>query len=60
MHELHTGYILAPDKIEMKKELFSNYQVKVPDFYDIHINTVKKLEPNFFDKLKYVLFYENF
>ena len=28
-------------------------------FYKIPIGNVKKLVPNFFDKIKYVLFYEN-
>ena len=31
----------------------------VSDFYNILIGNVKKLVPNFFDKEKYVLHYEN-
>ena len=48
-------YPLAPDKIEIKKEMLSNYQIKIADFYNISIGNVKKLMPNLFDKEKYVL-----
>ena len=50
---------LAPYEIEIIKETWSNYQLKVADFYDISISNVKKLVPNFFDKRKYELGYEN-
>ena len=36
-----------------------NYQIKVVEFYNILIGNVKKLVPNFFDKQRYVLHYEN-
>ena len=48
-------YDLAPDKIEIKKEMLSNYYLNSADFHNISIGTVKKLVPNFFDKEKYVL-----
>ena len=35
--EFHNAYPLAPDKIEIKKKLLSNYQLKIADFYDIPI-----------------------
>ena len=57
--ELHNDYPLAPDKIEMKREVLSNYQLKVADHYNIPIDNVKKLVPNFLDKEKYVIHYEN-
>ena len=41
--ELHNDYRSAPDKIENKREILSNYQIK-------NIGNVKKLVPNFFDK----------
>ena len=56
--ELHNNYLLVPDKIEMKKEM-SNYQLKIADFCSISIGNVKKLLSKFFDKVKYVLHYEN-
>ena len=39
--------------------MLSNYKIKIADFYNIPIGNVKKLVPNFFDKEKYVLHYEN-
>ena len=39
--------------------MFSNYQIKIVDFGNIPIGNVKKLVPNFFDKEKYVLHYQN-
>ena len=57
--ELHNDYPLAPDKIKIKKEMLSEYQLKITDLYNIPIGNVKKLVPNFFDKKKYVLHYEN-
>ena len=60
LRELHNAYPLAPDKIENKREMLSNYQLKVAaDFYNILISNVKKLVRNLFDKEKYVLHYEN-
>ena len=55
LHQLHSDYPLAPDKIEIKEEMLSNYQLQIADFYDIPIGNVKKLVPNFFVKEKYVL-----
>ena len=57
--ELHTDYLLAPDKIEIKTEMLSNYQLKIADLYNIPIGNVKKLVSNFFDKEKYVIHNEN-
>ena len=58
-HELHHDYPLSPDKIEIKKEMLSSYELKISDFYNIPISNDKKLLPNFFDKEEYVLHYEN-
>ena len=57
--ELHNDYPLAPDKLEIKREMLSEYQLKIADLYNIPIGNFKKLVPNFFDKEKYVLHYEN-
>ena len=57
--ELHNDYPLAPDKIEIKRDMLSDYQLKIADLYNIPIGNVKKLVPNFFDKEKYVLHFEN-
>ena len=39
--------------------MLSDYQLKIADLYNISIGNVKKLVPNFFDKEKYVIHYEN-
>ena len=39
--------------------MLSEYQLKIADLFNIPIGIVKKLVPNFFDKEKYVLHYEN-
>ena len=59
LQELHNNYPLAPDKIEIKREMLPNYQLKIADHYDIPILNIKKLVPNFFHKEKYVIHYEN-
>ena len=35
------------------------YQLKIADLCNIPIGNVKKLVPNFFDKEKYLIHYEN-
>ena len=59
LRELHSDYPLAPDKIEIKREILSGYQLKIADLCNIPIGNVKKLVPNFFDQDKYVLHYKN-
>ena len=54
--KLHNEYLLAPDQVEIKKEI-SNYQLKIADFYNFPIGTGKKLVSNLFDKETYVLHY---
>ena len=53
MWELHNDYPLAPGKIEIKKEILSQYQWMTCHFYNILIGNVKKVVPNFFDREKY-------
>ena len=57
--ELCKDYPLAPVKKEIKREILSDYQLKIADHYNIPTGNVKKLVPNFFDKEKYVIHYEN-
>ena len=59
LQELHNDHQLAPDKIEIKREMLSDYQLKIADLYDIPIENVKKLVPKFFEKEKYMIHYEN-
>ena len=46
LHKLHNDYPLAPNKIEIEREMLSEYQLKIADLYDIPIGNVKKLVPN--------------
>ena len=57
--ELHNGYPLLWDTIEIKREILSAYQLKMANLYYIAIGNVYKLVPNFFDKAMYVIHYEN-
>ena len=42
LRELHSDYPLAPDKIEIKRETLSDFQLRIADFYNIPIANVKK------------------
>ena len=46
---MHNDYFLAPYKIEIKKEILSNYQLSITYFYNIPTEAVKKLAASFFD-----------
>ena len=50
LQKLHIYYTLAPDKIEIKREVLSDYQLKIIDLYNIPIGNIKKLVPNFLIK----------
>ena len=57
--ELHNDYASARDKIENKREMLSEHQLKIADLYNTPISNVKKLVSDFFGKEKYILHYEN-
>ena len=59
LHKWHNDYPLAPDKLEIKKEILSDYQLKIVAGYNLSIGNVRKLAPNFFDKEKHLLHYKN-
>ena len=40
LRELHNDYPLAPDKIEIKKEMLSKFQLKIADLYSPSIGNV--------------------
>ena len=58
LFELHIDYPLVTDKIEIKKDMLSNYQLKVADFLNIPIINVTKLVLKLFDKEKHAINYE--
>ena len=59
LRELHKDYPLTLDKIEIKREMLSEYQLKIIDLYNIPIGNVRKMMSNFLDKEKYVLYYKS-
>ena len=59
LRELHNDYLLAPDKIETKRETLSDYQLKIGNLYNIPVGNSQKLVPTFFDKEIYLIYYEN-
>ena len=46
LRELNNDYPLAPDKIEIKREMWNDYQSKIADLHNIPIGNVKRLVPN--------------
>ena len=48
LSELRNDYPLAPDKININREMLPKYQLMISDLYNIAIGIVKKLVPNFF------------
>ena len=40
LQELHSDYPLAPDKIDIKRGMLPDYQLKISDFYNIPIGNV--------------------
>ena len=48
LQELHSDYPSAPDKIEIKREMLREYQLKFSDLCNILIGNVKNLVPTFF------------
>ena len=59
LQELHNDCPLTPDKLEIKREILCDYQLKIADLYNIRIGNAKKIVTNFFDKEKYEIHYEN-
>ena len=43
---------ITPDKIGIKREMLSEYQLKIADLYNAPIGNVKKLVANYFHKEK--------
>ena len=59
LHELRSDHPLVLDKLEIKKEILSDYQLKIVDDFKISISNVKKLVPSVFVEEKYVLHHKN-
>ena len=59
LYKLHNDYPLSPYSIDIKREMLSEYQLKIADLYNIPIGNVKKIVLNLFHKAKYVIHCEN-
>ena len=59
LHDLHNDYPLAPEKLAVSSDMLLEYCKKIADEWDIKVGDVKKLLPNFSNKMKYVLYYRN-
>ena len=59
LRELPNDYPLAPDRIEIKRKILSDYQLKIADLYNISIGNAKKSLSNLFNQENYVLHYKN-
>ena len=45
--------------MKIKREMLSEYQLKIANLFHIPIGNVKKLVPTFFDKETYVIHYQS-
>ena len=59
LNDLHNDYPLAPEKLEISQNMFSNYCFNIANEYGIKICGVNKLVPNLGNKSKYVVHYKN-
>ena len=58
-YEWHNHCPLAPDRLEIKKEMLSTYELKIAEFHDVPIGAVKNLMLNISEKENDLLHYEN-
>ena len=59
LHELHSDYPLAPEKIKVNEDMLSDYCKTIAEKYDLSIGQVFKLIPTLNNKTKYVIHYRN-
>ena len=59
LHSVNNDYPLCPEHISIKYDMLSNYCKGIVDKYNIKVGNVKKLIPNFYDKIKYPIHYRN-
>ena len=57
LHELHNDYPLAPEKLEVSKDMLSDYCLNIAEKCGVKVGEVAKLIPNLRDKSCYVLHY---
>ena len=59
LHDSHSDYPLAPEKLEISSDMLSKYCSDTANKYGIKIGGVNKLVPNLRDKIKYIVHYRN-
>ena len=59
LHDSHSDYPLAPEKLEISSNMLSKYCSDIANKYGIKIGRVNKLVPNLRDKIKYVVHYKS-
>ena len=55
LHDLHNGYPLAPENLEISQNMLSKYCFNIASKYGIKIGGVNKLVPILGNKSKYVV-----
>ena len=55
LHDLHNGYPLAPENLEISQNMLSKYCFNIANKYGIKIGGVNKLVPILGNKSKYVV-----
>ena len=58
LHDLHNGYPLAPEKLEISLDMLSKYCYDIADKCGINVGGLSKLVPNLRDKKK-IIHYRN-
>ena len=59
MHDLHTDYPLATEKIEITKEMLSDYQLQIIEDNNIFLGKSKNLIPCLDNERKYKLHHQD-
>ena len=59
LHDSHSDYPLAPEKIRISSNILSKYCSDIANKYGVKVGGVNKLVPNLRDKVKYIAHYRN-
>ena len=59
LHDIHSDYPLAPEKINIAKQWLSDDSLEIANVHNITTGAVKKLVPNLMNKNNYVIHYRN-
>ena len=59
LHEEHSDYLMAPERIKIKTERLSPYSLENAHKLDIKTGNINKLVPNLIPKNNYLVHYRN-